>query len=143
MMMMAFAMSGVAQEEERKKEVAAADVPAAVVATMKEKYPDRKVEKWKLKKETYAAKCEVSGRKCEVFIKADGSWKRTDTRIGKKALPEKALAHVKSTYPGYEIKWIEKREKPKSTTYRVRVKKGDTKALVKFDKDGNLKEKKD
>jgi hypothetical protein len=128
------------------QDLAAKDVPAAVTAGFKTKFPDVADVKWKKNKSgKYEADFKLSGKKAEAKFLADGKWDSSQRRVEADQLPGPAAEYVKKNYASYKIDWVQWQEESDAAKnrYEVKLKKDNSEAELVFDEKGKFLKKKD
>jgi hypothetical protein len=128
------------------QELAAKDVPAAVTAGFKTKFPDAAGVKWKKNKSgKYEADFKLSGKKAEAKFLADGKWDSSERRVDAAQLPAPAGDYIKKNYAAYQIDWVEWQEDADAAKnrYEVKVKKDKAETELVFDQKGTFLKKKE
>ena len=128
------------------QELAAKDVPVAVVSSLKAKFPDAGDVKWKKNKSgKYEADFKLSGKKAEAKFLADGKWDASERRVDASQLPAAASDYLKKNFAAYEIDWVKWQEDVDAAKnrYEVQVKKGKAETELVFDEKGKFLKKKE
>ncbi len=128
------------------QDLAAKDVPAAVTAGLKTKFPDAADVKWKKNKSgKYEADFKLSGKKAEAKFLADGKWDSSERRVDVAQLPAPAGEYIKKNYAAYEIDWVKWQEEADAARnrYEVKVKRDKADAELVFDEKGKFLKKKE
>ena len=128
------------------QEMAEKDVPAAVVSTFKNKFPEAAGSEWKKNKSgKYEVKFKNEGKKAEAKFMTDGQWDSSETRLEASALPGSVSDYLKKNYAAYKIdqvKWEEDKDASKNK-YEVKLKKEKSEVELVFDGEGKFIKKKD
>ena len=100
--------------EEKESSVAAADLPAAVLATVKATLPEAVVEKAMLEDEdgtkVYEVKVKTAdGREVEVMVRADGGLTETEEQVKEAALPAQVAKAFAEVLPAGKVEELEKK----------------------------------
>ena len=116
------------------------DVPSAVTAAFKAKFPGAEKPSWdKEDAGTYEAEFSLNGHKMSALFDRSGSWKETETRIEVKDLPSAVARKISKKFSGYDVEDAERIEDAKGhTSYEVGLEKGNTNLEVVFSADGQV-----
>ena len=128
------------------QDLAAKDVPAAVTAGLKTKFPDAADVKWKKNKSgKYEADFKLSGKKAEAKFLADGKWDSSERRVDVAQLPAPAGDYIKKNYAAYQVDWVKWQEDADAAKnrYEVKVQRDKADAELVFDEKGKFLKKKE
>ena len=95
-----------------EESIKVSDLPKAVAAAVKAKYPNGKMTKAAKEEEdgktTYEVAVETEGKKLDVAVSAKGKILEVEETITAETLPEAVVAAIKAKYPEAKIKKAEK-----------------------------------
>lgn len=120
------------------------EVPAAVSAAFKAKFPEAKNTKWeKEKMDIYEAEFKMNGVEKSANFDKNGVWIETETEIKKSELPANAASKISSEYPGFKIEVVCQVQSSKhGDCYEVEIEKGETSWEIIITADGKILDKK-
>ena len=118
--------------------VAAAQVPAAAVATFKQHFPAVKTVKWEKEGTDYEAGFEMGKTEMSAVITAAGVLKETETEMPVAQLPAPVQKALATTYKGAKITEAAKivTAATGATTYEAEISQGGQHRDVLFGADG-------
>ena len=124
---------------EVEETVDTAEVPAAVVHSLEQRYPGARHVEWEFEDDEYEAEfSRRDGTKIEAAFRLNGAWISSDFVITLADLPEKARAYV-DAQEGYEVLEVERIERNGSPDlYEVELGSTLMKWECAFDAEGNL-----
>ena len=114
-----------------------ATVPADVLKSFEEKYPNTTVKSWEregnlLKAEFYNGNVET-----EVWFNYNGDWIKTETDfLG--TLPQTVTDYINTNYSGYKIDEVNWVETPAKNYYEVELEQGNTDIELNIQEDGTV-----
>lgn len=116
------------------------DVPSSVTAAFKSKFPNAQHLRWdKEDARTFEAEFTMNGHKMSALFDRTGTWKETETRINKDALPDAVVSAISKKFSGFKLENIERIENEKgNTSYEVELEKKNRSIEVVFDKNGKV-----
>ena len=122
----------------RAQKLAAAHVPAAVVATFKQNFPAVKSVKWEKEGADYEAGFEMGKSEMSAVISAAGVLKETETELPVAQLPAPVQKALASNYKAAKITEAAKivTAATGATTYEAEVSQGGKHRDVLFNADG-------
>jgi hypothetical protein len=90
------------------------NLPGTIVSSITAKYPDARIKNWAWKENDYVIRIEAQKGKCTAWYTRDGSWVKTEKRIGlTKDLPERVRQGFnKSSYASWHIDGIKELTTP-------------------------------
>ncbi|MDQ2792659.1 MAG: PepSY-like domain-containing protein [Bacteroidota bacterium] len=120
------------------QKVAAANVPAAAVATFKKNFPTVKAVKWEKEGADYEAGFEMGKSEMSAVITAAGVLKETETEIPVAQLPAPVQKALATQYKGAKITEAAKivTAATNATTYEAEISQGGKHRDVLFSADG-------
>lgn len=118
------------------------EVPEAVMATFKAKFPRVKDAKWEKEDALFEAKFTMAAKSYEVEYNEDGSWVKTAIEVDVKMLPGQIKnALEKSKYAKYKIMDVEEISTPKyKKAYEIELAKKKEKIEIIVDPKGAILE---
>jgi hypothetical protein len=135
------------EEDDKAVKVKEADVPAAVMATVKKHFPKARIER--IEKETedgkvlYDFEMRDGGTKWEADIQDDGTLIETEKEIKAKDAPEAVTKAIEEKYPKAKIHEVMAKMKGEDKTvheYEVVMKDGGKEKEVTVSPDGKITE---
>lgn len=119
-------------------DVAAKDVPKAVMQTFRQMYPDV-TSQWERERGIYDAEWKDGTVEFEAWFKADGTWMMTKQDMLPTSIPAAVTAYISDNYPDYKIDDAYYIETPDGTYYLVEIEKqGARDIYLRLDTDGTL-----
>lgn len=120
------------------------NVPSAVRTAFSARFSKAKDVRWDMEdKTTYEAEFTMGGTAMSALFDRKGTWKETETRIGKDALPSAVTATIAKDFQGYEMEEIQRIDNSKNeVSYEVEFEKGDRSMEVVFDANGHVLKRK-
>ena len=115
------------------------DIPAAVLANLKAKYPAAEDLEWEIdRNDNFEAQFEIKGEKVRADFKPDGTWIETEESVKWDELPEAVQDAFKEEYDKDDIVELEHTvSAEKGEFYDVEIDpKGDKKFDVEYRPDG-------
>lgn len=135
LMSCAYTFQAVAQD------IKESQVPSAVIAEFKSKYPGAYVYEWEFKKKEsrYEGEFMDDGVKREASFGPDGAWLWTSRELEKDSLPQPVSSGLmQSEYGHWEVDEIEERESSSGLGYLIEVESKKKEVLLFFKSDGTL-----
>ncbi len=115
------------------------EVPAAVMATFQEMFPNTTAKWEKEKNGQIKAEFRIDYREMEAWFEKNGSWKMTKKDIIASELPQAALDYLEANYSGVEIDDVDWVETPESNYYIVELDRNNKKDIyLKFTESGEF-----
>lgn len=120
-------------------DVAASDVPTAVMAAFTAKFPNAANVKWEKENGFYKADFYTETNETEAWFTPDGTWWRTETDLRPDQLPEAVSSYVATNYPDRIIEDCDLIETPEATFYLLELEKPAAADIhIKLTPDGGL-----
>lgn len=119
---------------------ASSKIPASVLKTFQEKFPEAKAVKWSEESdEEMEAEFKAQGNKYSASFKKDGSWLETEEEVKKQDLPAAVTSTLASQFADYEIEECEKITTPEAEgNFEVLLEKREETIEVVLDKSGKV-----
>ncbi len=138
LVIMFFAVSLMTTAQAQK--VSSTDVPSAVAAAFKSKFPAVTKVKWEMEDANeYEAIFKQDGEEASANFDQTGKWLETELEIEVSGLPANILAALKKDFAGYKINEASKVESVKNgSTYEAEVEKGEMNYDVLYAADGKF-----
>ena len=114
------------------------NVPAVVVNTFQQKFPQQRTVEWELKQGLYEAEFEINNLDHTVYIDSSGKIVRYKKEISVSELPADVNTSIQKNFKGYKIEDIKKIEEGNSITYKVELEKKEDERKVTFATDGKI-----
>lgn len=116
-----------------------AQVPAAVTATFKAKFPQVTANTWEKEGSQYEAGFKLNGQTMSALLTPAGALVETETDMAPSQLPAPVRAKLASAYKAYQVKEAATIVRADgSTVYEAEVSKGGKAQDVLFHADGSL-----
>jgi hypothetical protein len=120
------------------QDVAQKDVPAVVVNTFQQKFPNQANVDWEMKKGLYEAEFKVNSIEHNVYLDSAGKIVKHKQEISESELPTPVMDAIKKDFSGYKLEEIKKIEEGTTVTYKVELEKGKDERKVTFGADGKV-----
>lgn len=113
--------------------------PQKVVVTFSQKYKNVTNLVWTMEDETvWLAEFQMKEQQYSAAFDSDGTWKYTEYKIERKALPKAIIKTLSSEYEDYTIGEIEVTESERMTIYRVNLESDDESMQIMIDANGRI-----
>jgi hypothetical protein len=123
--------------------IQAADVPAAVVNAVKQKFPNVSTIEWKLKDDEYRAEFKIDKRGHDVWLDKSGAIKKMKQDISKNDLPAAVKQRLEADFKTFAIDDADRIEKGGNTYYQVKLKSETGERKVLLTQDGKVEKDKE
>ncbi len=118
------------------------DVPQKVKDAFFKKFPTVNVLEWSQEPETeWEVEFDMDGMEYSANFLEDGTWKETEHKIKKNAIPKNIRLLIKAEFPKFRIEQAEIVENPQGVFYKLRLEKGKSEIEVVIDKNGYIVKK--
>jgi len=114
------------------------NVPSAVAAAFKTKYPTITAPSWKIKGTDYRANFKMANEEMMADFDATGKWLQTETKIATSSLPATVQSSIKKDFADYKTEDACKVQNATTGGYSAKVAKGTEKYEVVFGTDGKV-----
>ncbi|MDM1296853.1 PepSY-like domain-containing protein [Sphingobacterium sp. N143] len=125
------------------QDIPQSQVPAVVINSFQQKYPQAKRVDWELKNGIYEAEFETGlfGADHEVWLQSNGTIVRHKEDFAKNDLPQAVLTQMKRDFAGYRMEDVKKITEGQRVSYAFEMKNRTAEWKLIVDKQGNILEK--
>ncbi|MEL6132456.1 MAG: hypothetical protein AAFR59_03730 [Bacteroidota bacterium] len=111
-------------------------VPEMVLQNFQKEFPQARLLNWDRSGNSFVARFVLNGFNERAYFSTAGIWLYTDIDIPTAKtdkIPEKAMNHFKSSYPGYRILNAGYRDAPSGSYYYLEVTRGGERRTLRYD----------